>query len=108
MSLPIETPPTQPAERNIWEEAYQLLNAKQQASLEVVRRQIQDPRIEVNQVLQAANSKKDECLKKRWKISLKGRTIILRDVLEKVEAWVNKFIASTPYRGENPKLIAFF
>jgi hypothetical protein len=66
-------------------------------------------RIQVNQVLQAANSKKDECLKKRWKISLKGRTIILRDVLEKVAAWVNKFIASTPiHRGENPKLIAFF
>jgi hypothetical protein len=43
--------------------------------------------------LAVTNERKEECIKKRWKVSIKGRTIILSDLLEKVAVWVNKFVA---------------
>ncbi|KAI1658927.1 hypothetical protein F4813DRAFT_33676 [Daldinia decipiens] len=52
----------------------------------------QEPLATLNDVLKATNEKKDECIKKRWKVTLKGRTIILRDVLEKIAVWVDKFL----------------
>lgn len=44
-------------------------------------------------VLDATLEKKEECKKKRWKVTIKGKQVILRDVLEKMAVWVNKFIA---------------
>ncbi|KAF3064541.1 Vegetative incompatibility protein HET-E-1 [Daldinia childiae] len=52
----------------------------------------QEPLATLTDVLKATNEKKDECIKKRWKVTLKGRTIILRDVLEKIAVWVDKFL----------------
>ncbi|KAF0316111.1 ankyrin repeat protein [Colletotrichum asianum] len=43
-------------------------------------------------LLEATDSKKAECMRKRWKVNIKGRTIILRDVFEKISIWVNKVI----------------
>jgi hypothetical protein len=39
----------------------------------------------------AAARKRDECDAKRWRFELHGRTYILRDVAEKVIAWLNTF-----------------
>ncbi|TLD14961.1 hypothetical protein PspLS_10833 [Pyricularia sp. CBS 133598] len=47
-------------------------------------------------VLAETRAKKDECMRKRWKTTVKGRTIILRDVLEKITVWVNKFAEVGP------------
>lgn len=45
-------------------------------------------------VLHTANEKKDLCLRKRWKFrKSSGEEIIVRDVLEKVINWANKFKA---------------
>ncbi|KAK4204557.1 hypothetical protein QBC40DRAFT_336757 [Triangularia verruculosa] len=43
-------------------------------------------------VLVAIQERKDECIKKRWKVVIRGRTLILRDVLEKVSVWVSRLL----------------
>ncbi|KAK7940733.1 uncharacterized protein PG986_013120 [Apiospora aurea] len=50
----------------------------------------QDPLGILEDVLAATEAKKEEPLNKRWKVTVKGRTIIIRDVLEKMTLWVNK------------------
>ncbi|KAI1799968.1 hypothetical protein F4811DRAFT_541451 [Daldinia bambusicola] len=52
----------------------------------------QEPLETLTDVLKATNEKKNECIKKRWKVTLKGHTIILRDVLEKIAVWVDKLV----------------
>lgn len=42
-------------------------------------------------VLNAAEEKKRTCLEKRWKYKKGDKEIIIRDQLEKVVEWVNKF-----------------
>lgn len=44
-------------------------------------------------ILQAAEQRKAECLKKRFKVTINGRDIVVRDVLDKISSWVSKFIA---------------
>ncbi|KAK3298835.1 uncharacterized protein B0H64DRAFT_83679 [Chaetomium fimeti] len=43
-------------------------------------------------VLEATRRKKNECIKKRWRVVVRGRSIILRDVLEKISVWVSKVV----------------
>ena len=46
----------------------------------------------VDSVLKEAETKKIECLRKRWKFKRKnGDELILRDVFEKMANWVQKF-----------------
>jgi len=42
-------------------------------------------------VLRAVDEKKRTCLEKRWKYKKGNKEIIIRDQLEKVAEWVNKF-----------------
>lgn len=43
-------------------------------------------------ILEAVEKKKQLCLRKRWKYNKSnGEVVILRDLLEKVVVWVNKF-----------------
>ncbi|KAK8055731.1 hypothetical protein PG993_000958 [Apiospora rasikravindrae] len=44
----------------------------------------QDPLSVLEDILAATEAKKEESLNKRWKVTVKGRTIIIRDVLEKM------------------------
>jgi hypothetical protein len=39
----------------------------------------------------AAEGKKKEALEKRWKVSLRGRHVILRDLFEKIVVWIEVF-----------------
>ncbi|KAK6842958.1 hypothetical protein PG987_003818 [Apiospora arundinis] len=50
----------------------------------------QDPLRLLEDILAATEAKKAESLDKRWKVTVKGRKIIVRDVLEKMALWVNK------------------
>lgn len=47
----------------------------------------------VTAILEEAESKKKLCLKKRWKVQFRGKTIVLRDLFDKIIAWVNQFKA---------------
>lgn len=43
-------------------------------------------------VLAATLKRKEDCLRKRRKVRISGREIVIRDVLDKLSAWVKKFI----------------
>lgn len=47
----------------------------------------------VSAILKEAERKKTLCLQKRWKVQLRGKTIVLRDLFDKIIAWVNQFCA---------------
>lgn len=45
----------------------------------------------LDQVLEETLKTRDNCLQKQWKCNWKGKTIILRDVADKLVGWVEKF-----------------
>lgn len=48
----------------------------------------------LDELLQAAKDRRDECSRKRWKFQIRGRTIILRDLMDKMIIWINTFKAA--------------
>ncbi|KAK4165517.1 ankyrin repeat protein [Cladorrhinum sp. PSN259] len=75
-----------------WAVALSRLNREDAKRFDLVRISASKPREILNEVLQAANEKKDESMRKKWKVTIKGRTIILRDVLEKITVWVSRLM----------------
>lgn len=45
----------------------------------------------LNKVVELTKEKKDICVQKQWKFTYNGKVIILRDVADKLLAWLNKF-----------------
>ncbi|KAL6863996.1 hypothetical protein J3F83DRAFT_182220 [Trichoderma novae-zelandiae] len=76
-----------------WAKALQKLGEEDQAQFELALKSVDDPRSILSSVLAATNKRKEECMKKRWKLSIKGQTVIVRDVLEKLSTWVQKLLA---------------
>ncbi|CAG8159947.1 unnamed protein product [Penicillium salamii] len=53
---------------------------------------VQNEKIDVlHALLNEARRKKEICLQKRWRVSLNERIIILRDMIDKIIEWVNRF-----------------
>ncbi|PGH18939.1 hypothetical protein AJ80_04266 [Polytolypa hystricis UAMH7299] len=77
--------------RDSWEEAIDLLSPEDKEIVVAVQTKTPDRRAAIEAVLETAKQTRDECLSRRWKIVRKGKTIILRDVLEKVTVWINRF-----------------
>ncbi|OTA07712.1 hypothetical protein A9Z42_0086230 [Trichoderma parareesei] len=76
-----------------WAEALQKLGKEDQAQFELALKSLDDLKSVLSNVLAATDIRKEECKKKRWKLSIKGQTVIMRDVLEKLSAWVQKILA---------------
>ncbi|KAI0481698.1 hypothetical protein F4859DRAFT_475673 [Xylaria cf. heliscus] len=76
-----------------WEQALQRLRKEDQERFNAVNRSSDEPRKVLDDVLAAANERKEECLKKRWRLVINGRTIYIRDVLEKLSVWAKKLVA---------------
>ncbi|KAL6792575.1 hypothetical protein GGI42DRAFT_364041 [Trichoderma sp. SZMC 28013] len=76
-----------------WAEALQRLSKEDQTQFELAQKGIDDPKSILSNVLTATNKRKEECMKKRWKLVIKGQTIIIRDILEKLSNWVQKLLA---------------
>lgn len=79
--------------QNLWNEALQTLDEEDRTRYDQILVKGSGHRDVLEDVLGATLEKKEECKKKRWKVLIGGKTIILRDLLEKVAVWVNKFIA---------------
>lgn len=75
-----------------WAEALQRLSKEDQTQFELAQKGIDDPKSVLSNVLTATNKRKEECMKKRWKLVIKGQTIIIRDILEKLSTWVQKLL----------------
>lgn len=82
-----------PTGQNLWDEALQTLGEEDKARYEHLLAKGAGYKSVVSDVLAATLEKKEECKKKRWKVSFAGKVIILRDLLEKVAIWVTKFVA---------------
>ncbi|GKZ48065.1 hypothetical protein AbraIFM66951_011816 [Aspergillus brasiliensis] len=76
---------------NLWQKALDALDPTTKTSLNGI---ISDYKGDVlTEVLEEAEKKKRLCLKKRWKVEIRGKTIILRDLFDKIIAWANQFRA---------------
>lgn len=74
---------------SLWDRAVGSLTDEDKQSIDFSRT---DKSTILEDVLQAAESKKQLCLQKRWKYTKKtGHVIILRDLCEKMIKWVQKF-----------------
>jgi hypothetical protein len=81
------TDPVTRTSDDLWSEAVQSLNTVDKAFIDFQR---SDRRAVLEDVLQAAEIKRLQCLRQRWKIKKKnGEVIILRDVFEKIIKWIN-------------------
>ncbi|OQE36718.1 hypothetical protein PENCOP_c011G03058 [Penicillium coprophilum] len=85
------TSPSARTSKNLWSNALDTLDPKHKASLAGVLR-IHNGNI-VASILEEAERNKQICLRKRWKVHMHGKTIVLRDVFDKIIAWVNQFKA---------------
>lgn len=80
------------SKQDIWGEALKVLSEEDKARYDQRLTKGLGQQHLLNNVLEAALVKREECKQRRWKISVKGKSIILRDVLEKMAVWVKKFI----------------
>ncbi|MCJ1269051.1 hypothetical protein MMC22_008939 [Lobaria immixta] len=73
----------------LWDKAFQKLSENDRGTIDPQHTEKLDI---LQDVLEAVEKKKQLCLRKRWKYKKSnGEVIILRDLLEKVMVWVNKF-----------------
>ena len=76
---------------NLWIKAIETLPEEDQRQLNFVR---SDKSAILQDVLQLVEGKRTECMKRRWKYKRSnGDIIILRDVMEKIVEWVDRFKA---------------
>jgi hypothetical protein len=73
---------------NLWEKAVEALGTEDRSNIDFNQ---EDKLAILKDVLDTANEKKRTCLGKRWKYKKGNKEIIIRDQLEKVVEWVNKF-----------------
>lgn len=77
-----------------WTAALERLKGEGNEDFSLLDTTEQEPLTVLSDILKATTEKKDECIKKRWKVTIKGRTIILRVLLEKIAKCVDKLVVS--------------
>ncbi|KAI8953944.1 hypothetical protein F4801DRAFT_587878 [Xylaria longipes] len=75
-----------------WEQALQRLIKEDRELFNDVEKSSDNPRKVLDDVLAAANERKDKCVEKRGRLVVNGRTIYFRDVLEKLSSWVKNLV----------------
>jgi hypothetical protein len=75
-----------------WSEAFRLLNKKVQAQFDMKDSLNVSAGDIMRDALKEVESRRNECLKKRWKVVIKGKPIILRDVFNKISGCLNRLI----------------
>src|SRR3954465_4758399 len=73
---------------DLWEKAVHTLSDEDKQHIDF---NSEDKLSVLDDVLAAVNEKKRLCMEKRWKYKKGNKDIIIRDMLEKVVVWVNKF-----------------
>ena len=72
---------------NLWKKALQALNEEDKANINFNTNKLNV----LKDILTAAAKKQQLCLEKRWKYKKDDREIIIRDQLEKIVIWIEKF-----------------
>lgn len=79
-----------PVRKDLWILAFESLSPEDKARLQPYRTE-KDPR-SIDETLRVLRDKQDLCMQKRWTLKIRGdRRIIIRDVLDKIAFWINKF-----------------
>ncbi|GAB1320899.1 NACHT domain-containing protein [Madurella fahalii] len=78
--------------RDIWAAALERLSHQDRERFGLAKTGQRNAHEVLVEVLKATTQKKNECMEKRWKVVIKGRAIILRDVVEKISVWVSKVL----------------
>jgi hypothetical protein len=73
---------------SLWEKAVETLSSEDKQNVNFERT---DKLAILEDVLKAVDHKKQLCLEKRWKYKKGKKEFIIRDQLEKMVVWVNKF-----------------
>ncbi|KAI4250807.1 MAG: hypothetical protein LQ352_005234 [Teloschistes flavicans] len=74
---------------SLWDRAVASLSSEDQQDIDF---SMDDKPATLSDALEAAEEKKQLCMRKRWKYSKKnGEVVIVRDLCEKLIKWVNKF-----------------
>ena len=74
---------------SLWGKAVEALDDKDKLGVDFERA---DKLAILEDVLKAVDEKRQACMKGRWKYKKENKEIIIRDQLEKVVVWVNKFM----------------
>jgi hypothetical protein len=75
--------------KNLWDKAAETLSHADRQEIDFDR---SDKRAILSDVLNMVNIRKDQCLRSRWKYKNRnGEDVVLRDLMEKMAKWVNKF-----------------
>ena len=83
--------PIEKSSHDLWNTALNTLSVELRNSLDVTRA---SHAYIISRALEEAKEKKQVCVQKCWTLKKRnGETIILRDVIEKIIVWVEKFIA---------------
>lgn len=83
------SPPAQ-SSRDLWLKAYDTLDESTKKNLGYDKN---NPSTIVHTALRVAEDKRQLCIQKQWKYTKSnGKTIILRDVVEKIISWLDKFM----------------
>ncbi|PVI02012.1 hypothetical protein DM02DRAFT_316596 [Periconia macrospinosa] len=74
---------------SLWKKAFDALDTNLQATLSVCNK----PKLNIlHQVLLQVENARQTCIRKQWRVKAPGgKTIILRDVVEKMAGWINRF-----------------
>jgi hypothetical protein len=74
---------------SLWDEAFDALSEEDQKDLRYTRA---ETRFQPSQVVEVVEIKKEECVKKQWAYTNRmGQKVLVRDVLNKVVDWLEKF-----------------
>ena len=85
-----------------WIEALERLGKEDQAQFSFANTTKRNPRDILHDVLVAVKAKQDECLEKRWKVVYRGKTVFIRNILEKLALWLNKFVVRLSLKRKIP------
>jgi hypothetical protein len=77
---------------DLWDDALLLLKSDEREEIRATSSLEKNSSNVLASVLKAAEDKKNECLKKRWRIVRGDRSIIIRDLVEKISVWARKFV----------------
>jgi hypothetical protein len=81
--------PSNAQTHDLWKKAVDSLDPQVIAGLDPAKTGMRDI---VTAVFRLAQTKRDESVKKRWRVSRRGKQdIIVRDVMEKIIFWINRF-----------------
>ncbi|ROT37869.1 hypothetical protein SODALDRAFT_324350 [Sodiomyces alkalinus F11] len=82
-----------PRSNDKWAEALDKLSKLDRSRFDLAKTANCTPQRVLKDVLAATNDRKEECVKKQWKITIKGRVIVLRNILEKISVWTVKLMS---------------